>query len=328
MLEYLVRRLLWAAAMFIAVTIFSFVVFWVVPSNPATRGLPAQATQADVERRERFLGVDKPLPVQYARFVWRLVAERSLGTSWQNRRSVNEIVGDAAPVTASLVGGGAVLWMLIAVPIGILSALRPRSLLDRIAMAFTLVGISAHPVWIGLMLSYLLGFRLHWFPITGYCDFINPSASQACGGPTQWAYHLFLPWVTFAALYAALYVRMIRASVLEALEAEWVKTATAKGASFSRVLRTHVLRNAMLPVVTMLGMDVAVALGGSLFVENVWSLPGLGQTALSSLVLRDLPTTQGVIVFVAICVIAINLLVDTAYSFIDPRIRFRASAAP
>jgi peptide/nickel transport system permease protein len=173
------------------------------------------------------------------------------------------------------------------------------------------------------MLSYFLGFRLGWFPITGYCDFFNPTPFESCGGPTQWAYHMILPWVTFAALYAALYVRMVRASVIEAYGAEWVTTARAKGASFARVLRTHVLRIAMLPVVTMFGMDIAIALGGSTFVESVWSLPGLGNTALTSLTLRDLPTTQGVVVFVAICVIVLNLIVDATYSFVDPRIRFR-----
>src|SRR5436190_7884919 len=327
MFEYLIRRILWAVAMLFAVTVFAFITFWVIPSNPATRGLPSQATRADVERRERFMGIDKPVPVQYGLFVWRL-SHGSLGDSWQNRRSVNQIVGDAAPVTASLVFGGAILWMLVAIPVGILSALRPRSAVDRAGMIFALIGISAHPVWIGLMLSWGLGFRLGWFPITGYCDFVNPSSGQTCGGPTQWAYHLFLPWVTFAALYAALYVRMIRASVLEALEADWVTTARAKGASNARVMQSHVLRNAMLPVVTMFGMDIAVALGGSLFVENVWSLPGLGQTALQSIVQNDMPTTQGVVVFVALCVVVLNLIVDTTYSFIDPRIRFREPVAP
>jgi len=327
MLEYLLRRLLWAAVMVVVITLFTFITFNVIPGNPATFTLPAQATQADLERRERLLGTNRPLYEQYADFLWELVGEQSLGTSLRTRQSVNDIVIAAAPVTASLVFGGAVIWMLVAVPIGILSALRPRSLLDRFGMTFALVGISAHPVWIGLMLSYFFGFRLDWFPITGYCDFINPPGGSHCGGPTQWAYHLVLPWVTFGALYAALYVRMIRATVLETLEEDWITTATAKGASAAIVLRRHVLPNAMLPVITMLGMDLAVALGGSLFVESVWSLPGLGQTALSSLTLRDPPVTQGIVVFVALSVIILNLVVDTAYSFLDPRIRFRQGVA-
>ena len=149
--------------------------------------------------------------------------------------------------------------MLIALPIGILSALRPRSLFDRTSMVFVLIGISAHPVWIGLILSYVVGFKLGWTPITGYCDFFNPTTD--CGGPVQWAWHMILPWITFAILFAALYVRMIRANVMETSNEDYVRTARAKGAPEQVVIRSHILRNALLPVVTMLGMDIGVALG-------------------------------------------------------------------
>ena len=144
--------------------------------------------------------------------------------------------------------------MLIAVPIGILSALRPRSLLDRSAMVFVLIGISAHPVWIGLILIYFVGYKAGLTPLGGYCDMINPSTD--CGGPIEWAHSLILPWITFAILFAALYVRMIRANVLEAMNEDYVRTARAKGAPEWLVMRSHVLRNAMLPIVTMLGMDI------------------------------------------------------------------------
>src|SRR2546430_14056628 len=248
-----------------------------------------------------------------------IVRTPSLGISFAERTNVNDIVVNAAPVTASLVFGGAVFWMLIALPVGILSALRPRSLLDRIAMVFVLIGISAHPVWIGLLFAYFLGFKAGVFPITGYCDFINPSGD--CGGPVQWAYHLILPWATFAFLFAALYVRMIRANVMEALGEDYVRTARAKGAPEWLVMRSHVLRNAMLPVVTMLGMDVSIALGGAIFTESVYGLPRLGKTALQAIDGFDLPVTQGVVVFATLCVISINLLVDLLYAWIDPRIR-------
>ena len=318
MLDYLVRRLLWAVGMFLAVTVFAFVTFWVIPVNPAALN-GGNATPQLLRTREHLMGTDRPLPVQYARFVWNLVGHASLGHSFSNRRGVNQTVGDAAPVTASLVVGGALLWMLIALPVGILSALRPRSRLDRIAMTFTLVGISAHPVWIGLMLSYFVGFRLHWFPITGYCDFINPSTD--CGGPVQWAYHMFLPWATFAILFAALYVRMIRANVMEALGEDYVRTARAKGAPEWLVMRSHVLRNAMLPIVTMLGMDIGIALGGAIFTESVYGLQGLGKTAIQAIENFDLPTEQGVVVFATLCIITFNLLVDLLYAVIDPCIR-------
>jgi peptide/nickel transport system permease protein len=209
--------------------------------------------------------------------------------------------------------------MLIAIPVGVLSALRPRSLLDRISMTFVLIGISAHPIWIGLIFAYVFGFRLHLTPITGYCDFINPSTD--CGGPVQWAYHMLLPWMTFAILFAALYVRMIRANTLDTMNEDYVRTARAKGAPEWRVLRSHILRNAMLPVVTMLGMDIGLALGGAVFTETVYSLPGLGKTAVGALNNYDIPTVQGVIVFATIAIIIFNLVVDLLYAWVDPRIR-------
>ena len=186
-------------------------------------------------------------------------------------------------------------------------------------MIFVLIGISAHPVWIGLILAYVFGYKLEWTPITGYCDFVNPSTD--CGGPVQWAYHMILPWTTFAILFAALYVRMIRANVMEALGEEYVRTARAKGAPEWVVMRSHVLRNAMLPVVTMLGMDIGVALGGAIFTESVFSLPGLGQTALQGVTQFDLPIVQGVVVFATCGIIIFNLIVDILYAWIDPRIR-------
>ena len=319
MFRYLVRRLLWAAVLFIAVTVVTYVIFFIVPANPARLAAGQRATPEKIKQAEHFLGTDKPVYVQYGRFLWRLVYHQSLGRSFQNRQSINQIVGSAAPVTATLVFGGVIFWMMVAIPVGILSALRPRSLLDRIAMIFVLIGISAHPVWIGLILAYVFGYKFGWTPITGYCDFINPSTD--CGGPVQWAYHMILPWTTFAILFAALYVRMIRANVMEALSEEYVRTARAKGAPEWVVMRSHVLRNAMLPVVTMLGMDIGIALGGAIFTENVFSLPGLGQTALAGVTQFDLPVVQGVVVFATCGIILFNLIVDILYAWIDPRIR-------
>jgi peptide/nickel transport system permease protein len=181
------------------------------------------------------------------------------------------------------------------------------------------------------MLSYFLGYRLHAVPLGGYCDLINPATS--CGGPVQWAYHMLLPWLTFTILFAALYVRMIRANVLDVLDADYVQTARAKGASAWRVLRSHVLRNALLPVVTMLGMDMGVAFGGAVFVETVFGLPGLGATAVTSLRRQDLPTIMGIVVWSTLAILAFNLVVDLVYAAVDPRVRLvkpkeRAALAP
>jgi peptide/nickel transport system permease protein len=165
----------------------------------------------------------------------------------------------------------------------------------------------------------VFGYKLAWFPITGYCDVVNPATD--CGGPTQWAHHMVLPWATFACLFTATYTRFIRANVMETLNEDFVRTARAKGAPESRVMRSHVLRNAMLTIVTILGLDIGLAMGGAIFTETVFGLPGLGQTAIGSITNFDLPVTQGVIVFGTTCIIAANLLVDLLYAWIDPRIR-------
>jgi peptide/nickel transport system permease protein len=314
--------------MFIAVTIVSYSIFFLVPAEPARLICGAQCPPDQVERVRKEVGLDDPVYTQYLRFLGGLMPvdlsplkfkTPSLGRSYATRQPVNEIIKAAAPITASLVFGGAILWMLVAIPIGVMSALRPRSLLDRAAMVFVLIGISAHPVWIGLILIYFIGYRANLTPLGGYCDMINPSTD--CGGPVQWAHALVLPWITFATLFAALYVRMIRANVLEAMNEDYVRTARAKGAPEWLVIRSHVLRNAMLPVVTMLGMDIGLALGGAVFTETVYGLPGLGKRALEALEGFDLPAVMGIVVFATICVIVFNLIVDLLYAVIDPRIR-------
>jgi peptide/nickel transport system permease protein len=320
---------MWAFVLFVAVTIVTYIIFYAIPADPARLACGQRATPECIQRAAHYLGTDRPLYVQYGKFFGRLMPfsftggphykEPSLGRSFTNRESVNYVVGQAAPVTASLVFGGAVFWMLIALPVGILSALRPRSLLDRGAMIFVLVGISAHPVWIGLIFAYFFGFKFGLFPITGYACFFDCGQPQQ--GPVQWAYHLVLPWMTFAILFAALYARMVRANVMEALGEDYVRTARAKGAPEWLVMRSHVLRNALLPIVTMLGMDIGIALGGAIFTETVYGLPGLGKTAIQAIEGFDLPTTEGVVVFATLCIIAFNLFVDVLYAVIDPRIR-------
>jgi peptide/nickel transport system permease protein len=191
-------------------------------------------------------------------------------------------------------------------------------------MVFVLVGVSAHPVWIGLIFSYFFGYKLRNFPIhtpiAGYAPILNPAPGQE-GGVVQWAYHLILPWMTFAILFAALYARMIRANVMETLNEDFVRTARAKGAPEGRVMRSHVLRNALLPVVTMLGMDIGLALGGVIFTETIYSLHGFGWLSLQTIDNGDLTVIEGAILFATMCIVVFNLLLDILYVFIDPRIR-------
>jgi peptide/nickel transport system permease protein len=321
--RYLVRRILWAALLFLVITFVTFVIFYVGPNNPARAVCGGdQAKRECLVQATRKLGLDQPMPVQYEKFLRRLVFHADLGESFATSQSVNQRIKEAAPVTASLVFGGAVLWMMIGLSVGIFSALKPRSLIDRTAMVFVLIGVSAHPIWIGLIFEYVFGVKLGWTPIANYANFFGaPGDSGLPGGPWQWFYHLILPWCTFALLFAALYVRMIRANVIETLNEDYVRTARAKGAPEGQVIRSHVLRNALLPVVTMLGMDIGIALGGAIFTETVYQLPGLGQTAIIGINNQDLAIVQGVIVFATVAIIIFNLIVDLLYAWIDPRIR-------
>jgi len=321
--RYLIRRILWAIFLFFIITFVTFVIFFMAPNDPARAMCGGdQASRQCLLTATEKLGLDKPVLVQYFKYLDRLVVHHDLGTSYATGQSINEKIKKAAPVTASLVFGGAVLWMIIGLSVGIYSALRPRSLIDRAAMVFVLIGVSAHPVWIGLILSYAFGVRWHITPIADYANFFGAApGSGDPGGPAQWAYHMILPWMTFALLFAALYVRMIRANVMETLNEDYVRTARAKGAPEQRILFAHVLRNALLPVVTMLGMDIGVALGGAIFTETVFQLPGLGRTVVVALGNDDLAIVEGVVVFATIAILFFNLIVDLMYAWIDPRIR-------
>lgn len=320
MFHYLIGRLLWAVVLFLTMTLVTYILFFVVPSNPTQIGRGQFAEQFEIRDAYTLHG---PFYEEWARFVWGIASNGDLGISFVNRRPVSELILDAAPVTASLILGGAVVWMLIAIPLGILSGLRPRSLFDRAGMVFVLIGISTHPVWLGLMFRYLFSARLGWAPPGGYCDLIDPETS--CGGPRPWFSHMIVPWFTFALLFAAVYVRMIRATVMDAVNEDYVRTAYAKGASRWLVIRRHVLRNAMLPITAMLSVDLSVAIagpvGGAVFVERVFGLPGIGSLALESLPRRDVPVVLGVVIAVMLVVLVLNVVADLVYSLVDPRVR-------
>jgi len=321
MFRYLIRRFLWAWVLFLAVTLVTYVIFFLVPASPARRAAGQSATPERVREVEKVLGLDQPVYVQYWRFLKRLVVDRSLGESFINRQSVNGEILRAAPITASLVFGAMILVLMLAIPLGIFSALKPRSLLDRAAMTYVLIGISLPSFWIGLVLSYIVGYRLGLTPIAGYCEVVSVPEAAVCGGFTDWAYHMILPWLTLAIVVAGTYVRFVRAEVMETMTQDYVRTARAKGAPEHQVMRSHILRNAMLPVVTMIGMDIGLLLGGSIFIETVFGLPGLGRTAFEAIGNYDLPTLQGVVIFGAIAIILFTLFVDLLYAWIDPRIR-------
>jgi len=317
-LGYIVRRTGWAVALFLVVTMYTYILFFLMPYEAFQIGARGSGITGEASTVRDSMGIRGSFFEEYGTFVWRIV-HGDLGRSFTRRQDVTEIIAQAAPVTASLILGAAVVWLLIALPIGILSAYRPRSLLDRASMAFVLAGVSLHPLWVGYVLSWYFGYKLRWLPVNGYCDVFNTITS--CGGPVQWAYHLLLPWLTFSLGFAALYARMVRASVLETLHEDYVRTARAKGLSEWLVLRSHVLRNAMLPVVTMMGMDLSLAFAGAVFVERVYGLPGIGNLLLNALGRRDMPVILGIVVLVTMAILIANLVVDLLYAVLDPRVR-------
>jgi peptide/nickel transport system permease protein len=301
--------------LFFAVTLLVFVAFFVMPRNDSRF-----SRRAPTEYR-----LHGGMIGEYAHYVWRFVRHGDLGRSYGTREKVTTRLIQATPVTLSLVAGGLVVWLLIAIPLGMLAALRPRSLLDRGASLAVIVGLSIHPVLLGLVLSYLFGHRLNLLPARGYCSVNN--LSTGCDGLGRWAEHLVLPWITFGVVNAALFTMMIRALVVEELNAEYVRTAIAKGAGRARILRAHLLRNVTLPLVTMIGVQAATSLGGVVFIESVFDLPGLGGMLRRGAQQRDLPLTAGSVLFLALAIMALNLVVDLAYGWLDPRIRAAARAS-
>jgi peptide/nickel transport system permease protein len=323
-LGYMIKRLVWAAVLFLVVTLYTYVLFFMIGPVSLHVGARGAGESGEASNLADTVGVQGSFFEAYGRFLTKVV-QGDLGESFYSRREVSEIIWTAMPVTAGLVFGALVMWLLIAFPIGVISALYPRSVVDRAGMVFVLVGISAHPLWIGYILSYVFGRTLGWFPINGYCDVFY--AVTACGGPVQWAYHMFLPWLTFSFLFAALYARMIRASLLEAMGEDYVRTAEAKGLGRWSAVRNHALRNAMLPIVTMLGMDVGLAFAGAVFVERVYGLPGIGNLLYNALGRHDMPVILGVVLLVTTAILIFNLIVDLLYAVLDPRIRLVESHA-
>jgi peptide/nickel transport system permease protein len=314
--RYVLFQLVSYVLVFFAITLLVFVTFYALPHQPR----PGSRTRAATTLREGTVSSG------YLHYVWGIVRHGNLGNSTTDRADVRTKVLRAAPVTLSVLLGGLVFWLAFAVPLGLLAALRPRSTIDRAGSVLVLVGLCAHPVWLGLVLSYFFGRYLHVLPPAGYCAIDN--ASTGCEGLWQWSVHLVLPWVTFGIINAAFFTAMVRALVIEELGEEYLRTARAKGASERRVLTRHLFPAIGVPIVTIAGLNVGTALATVVFVESAFNLPGVGNILRQAALRRDLPTTAGCVVFLVIGVMVLNLLVDLTYAFFDPRIRVASSASP
>jgi peptide/nickel transport system permease protein len=302
---FVLGRLVSTVVVFLALTLFVFMAFFVLPARPTGRHAPPQY---------RLHG---PLLVAYTHYVWRFVGHGDLGRSYANREAVSSRLFRAAPVTLSVLLGGLVLWLLVFVPLGLLAALRPRSLLDRATSVVVIAGFCAQPLWLGLVLSWFFGKYLKVLPEAGYCSLDN--LSTGCNGLTRWTLHLIMPWCVFAVVNGALFATMMRALVIEELKQDYVRTAEAKGAGQWRILRHHVLRNVAGPLLTMLGLNIATAVAGVVFIESAFDLPGLGGMLRQSMLQRDLPMVGGTVLVLTLAVVVVNLAVDLAYRVVDPR---------
>jgi len=314
-----VRRLLWAAVLLLVVSALTFLIFYAFPSaDPAALRAGRQATPQLIAQIRHTLGLDQPIYVQYWRYMKGLVLHFDLGYSYQNSVSVKSELFTRLPVTISLTVGAFVVWILVAIPIGVISAIRRRSLLDRSTMGLALVAISAPVYWLGLLALFLFSDDIgvvHLLPGAGT---YTPLAQN----PWHWFTSLLMPWFVLAAAFAAFYARMVRGNLIEAMSEDYVRTARAKGLSEERVIVRHGLRSALTPIVTMAGLDIGILLGGAILTETVFNIPGIGRFAYDAIVNSDLPAIQGTVLFGAFFIILANLVVDILYAFVDPRVRY------
>jgi len=316
-LRFLLRRVLFGIVVLWLVTVVVFVIFFLAPHDPARLIAGRMATPSTVAAIRRNLGLDRPVYVQYGSFVWGLL-HGNLGYSYYRDQPVTQLLLSRLPVTASLAIGAALLWLLIGVGVGVLAAVRPRSLEDRAATAFALLFYSMPPFLLGLVLLYLLFFRLHLAGVTFFAGGGYVPLSQ---DPLGWAQHLLLPWITLALVTSVTYIRLTRGAMLDVLGEDYIRTARSKGISELRVIIVHALRSALTPVVTQFGVDLATLLGGAIVTEQVFGLPGLGQLSVQSVTNQDLPVIIGTVILFAFFIVVANILVDILYALIDPRVR-------
>jgi peptide/nickel transport system permease protein len=317
------RRLLWMVVLLLLVSLVTFVIFYLLPSaDPALLRAGRQPTPALVAAIRKQLGLDQPFYVQYVKYVDRLFLHFDLGRSYENQVSVRAEISRRVPATAALVLGGAVIWLVIGVGIGIISAVRRGTGWDRLAMGGALVAISAPPYWLGLVSLYVFSKDIGVVHIFDGAGTYPNDGSNLFTAPLKVAPTLFLPWLVLAAAFAAVYARFMRSNLLDVMGEDYIRTARAKGLPERRVIFHHGVRAAITPIVTIVGLDIGILLGGAILIEQVFNIPGIGRLAVQSILQSDLPTIQGTVIVGAFFIIFLNLIVDIVYVLLDPRVRY------
>jgi peptide/nickel transport system permease protein len=319
MTTYIIRRILWGIVLLILVSALTFLFFDVFPSaDPAILRAGRNSSPATIAHIRHELGLDQPIYTQFVNYMKGIILHFNFGYSYYSGASVLSLITNRLPATLSLTVGAALVWLLSGIPIGIISAIRRGTLLDRTAMGVALVFVSMPVFWFGIVLLFLFSNdigRYHIFP--GAASYVGLTSS-----PVGWFTSLILPWIVLAATSAAIYSRLLRGSLIEAMGEDYIRTARAKGLAERRVVWRHGVRSAITPVVTIFGLDVGTLLGGAVITETVFDIPGIGRLNWQAIINADFPIVQGTVLLAAIFIVVANIIVDISYAYLDPRVRY------
>jgi peptide/nickel transport system permease protein len=321
MARYIIRRVLWGIALLIAVMAITFLLFYLLPNvDPAKLRAGKNQNTEVIKQIAHELGTDQPVYTQFWRYFEKLVFHFNLGYSYYSGASVKSLILDRLPATISLTFGAVVIWLVVGFAVGIISAIRRRSLLDRAAMSTALVFVSAPVYWLGLLAVFTFSADIGRFPIS----FLHGSGSYVglTVDPVKWFESLLMPWFVLAASFAAIYARLLRGGLVEVMGEDYIRTARAKGLPERKVVMRHGVRSAITPLVTVLGLDIAILLGGAVLTESVFNIPGIGRLNFDAIQHSDFPIVQGTVLLAAMFVIIANIVVDIVYAYLDPRVRY------
>jgi peptide/nickel transport system permease protein len=318
--RYIIRRSLWVIVLLLLVSAITFIIFFALPSgDPAALRAGKSPTPEQIAQVRHTLGLDKPIYTQFWLYMKGIVLHFDFGYSYQNSQPVRTEMFQRLPATISLTVGAVIVWLLIGLPIGVISAVKSRSLFDRFSMGAALLAISAPVYWLALVALLLfsndIGRVAKIFPGAG-------SYTPLTEDPWKWFTALILPWLVLAASFAAFYARLLRSNLVDTMSQDYIRTARAKGLSERTVIWKHAVRAAITPIVTVLGLDIGILLGGAILAETVFNIPGIGRYAYEGIVNSDLPVIQGTVLFAAFFIVVANLVVDIVYALLDPRVRY------
>ena len=313
MVSYILRRILSTLPVMGIVALFVFSLLYIAPGDPAAVIAGDQASPADVERIRQGLGLDRPFLVQFGAWLWNIL-HGDLGTSIFTNLPVSAMIAQRFEPTFSLKANTLVLTNHVAVPLGVVAAWKAGSWVDRTIMAFAVFAFSLPVFVVGYVLAYVFALQFEWLPVQGY--------TPLTAGVWPWLKNLILPALALGSVYIALIARITRASMLEVLQQDYVRTARAKGLGQRNVLFVHALKNAAVPIVTVIGIGIALLIGGAVVTESVFAIPGLGRLTIDAILRRDYPVIQGIVLLFSFLYVLVNLMVDVTYTLVDPRIRY------